>query len=263
MGLDDRLREVAERQHGVISRAQARECGASRAQLEARLAGPDWEAMTPRVLRLVGAPRSDLQLAMAAVLDAGRAAVLGLTSAAWAWGLPGFALVPLVCSRERGRTGSTSALARLHQPRYLPPHHVTAVRGIPVPILPRLLFDLAGVLPLSRTARVLDTVLARSPGLLLVLHEMLPELAARGRDGIRAMRVLLAERPVGTRLPESGLERRFEEIVRPFGVHLRRQVDVGGAEWLGRVDYLDELGIVYEVDSERHHQSPADRARAA
>lgn len=33
---------------------------------------------------------------------------------------------------------------------------------------------------------------------------------------------------------------------------------MGGAEWIGRVDYLDELGILYEVDSERYHLAPTD-----
>lgn len=263
MELDERMRQVAERQHGVISRAQARQLGATRAQLARRRSGPDWEAVTPRVLRVAGAPQSAHQLAMAAVLDAGPGAVLGLTSAAWAWRLPGFSLRPLVCTRERRRSGSTPALARLHRPRYLPPNHLTEVQGIPVPTLPRLLFDLAGVLPLGRTARTLDTVLASSPALLPVLHRMLPELARHGRDGITAMRTLLGERPVGMRLPASALERRFEEIVRPLGIRLRRQVDVGGAEWVGRVDYLDELGILYEVDSERYHLAPSDALRDA
>ncbi|MGD9798279.1 MAG: DUF559 domain-containing protein, partial [Acidimicrobiia bacterium] len=43
---------------------------------------------------------------------------------------------------------------------------------------------------------------------------------------------------------------------------LRRQVDLGGHEWTGRVDhYDDETGLVDEVDSAAHHTSPKDRAR--
>lgn len=79
------------------------------------------------------------------------------------------------------------------------------------------------------------------------------------------MRSVLAERPVGIRLPESGLEARFERLLRDAGQRpLDRQVDLGGHEWLGRVDFLDRAALlVVEVDSELHHTSPEDAARDA
>jgi very-short-patch-repair endonuclease len=79
------------------------------------------------------------------------------------------------------------------------------------------------------------------------------------------MRQILADSPVGTKVPDSGNEARFEEICRRAGIHgLERQVDVGGHSWLGRVDYLARrVLLIIEIDSELHHSSPDDKARDA
>jgi very-short-patch-repair endonuclease len=58
MELDLELRAVAERQHSVIARRQARALGATSEHLRRRVESPDWESLTSRVLRLVGAQRT-------------------------------------------------------------------------------------------------------------------------------------------------------------------------------------------------------------
>jgi very-short-patch-repair endonuclease len=101
--------------------------------------------------------------------------------------------------------------------------------------------------------------------MLPALHDLLPELAARGRTGIANMRLLLDERPVGTAVAASGNEHRFEEVLRNAGIcGFERQVDVGGHAWFGRCDYV-RLGIrlIVEVDSRLHHTSVTDRANDA
>lgn len=77
------------------------------------------------------------------------------------------------------------------------------------------------------------------------------------------MRTLLAERPIGSAIPPTGLERRFEELCRRAGITgLERQVDIGGRTWLGRTDYvIADVKLPIEVDSELHHTSPSDRRR--
>ena len=69
MSIDDDLRLLAERQHGLVARWQANQMGASRAALGRRLDGPAWEVVTRRVLRLVGSVRTPGQRAMSTVLD--------------------------------------------------------------------------------------------------------------------------------------------------------------------------------------------------
>lgn len=144
------------------------------------------------------------------------------------------------------------------------PHHVTEVRGIPIATLPRTLFDIAPLVHEDRLDAIIDRLIAKSPGVLEGLRSMLPELAQRGRPGIAVMRRQLAKRPVGYVPVASGLERRFEKLAKEAGVRqLRRQVDVGGHEWIGRVDFVDDLTLLYEVDSILHHTTPGDVARDA
>ena len=91
MELDDALRALAATQYAVVARRQARALGATPSAMRNRLNGPDWELATPRVLRLVGAPRGIRQELMIAVLDAGPGAAVSHRAAAALWRLPGFA----------------------------------------------------------------------------------------------------------------------------------------------------------------------------
>lgn len=156
------------------------------------------------------------------------------------------------------------SLGRLHRTRLLPEHHVTVLDGIPVTTAGRTLFDLAGVLPPARTERAVDNALAKSPGLLRALHRLLPELAERGRNGITVMRALLDARPLGYIAPASGLEAQAVRIFEEAGMSTRRQVDLGGDDWIGRVDLLVVgTNVVIEIDSARYHTALLDRQRDA
>jgi very-short-patch-repair endonuclease len=201
---------------------------------------------------------------MIGVLDAGPAAAASHLAAAWLWKLPGFGSRVEV-TRLRNTTDRPGP--RIHEPRLVLPHHVTVYEAIPVTSLGRTIFDLAAVIHPDRLARVVDNVVTRSPAMGGVLHDMLPELAKRGRTGITVMRQVLADRPRGLPVPATGLERRFEEILRNAGERVpRRQVDVGGDTWIGRVDYRDEdFPILFEIDSRTFHtgllDAEADRQR--
>jgi very-short-patch-repair endonuclease len=261
MTLDEALRNLAARQHSLVSRRQARELGASTAALRHRLAGPDWEPASARVMRLVGSAHSVRQQLLVGVLDTAPDAVASHGSAALLWRLPGFGSAVVEVSRERGRSGKGTSAAVLHQPRFLPPSHVTECHGVPVTSVARTLFDLAGCVHPARVERLVDTVVARSPSVLAALHRVLDELGRPGRTGGAVVRALLAARADGYVPPASGLEARLARILDEAGEEpLDRQVDVGGHEWLGRVDFLDRrLRIVVEVDSDVHHTSLLDR----
>ena len=76
------------------------------------------------------------------------------------------------------------------------------------------------------------------------------------------MRELLDARPVGYRPPESGLERRFQRIIADDGQPpFRRQVDAGGDQWLGRMDFVDDIPLIVLIDSDRYHASVLDQGR--
>lgn len=261
MSLDDELRCLAEQQHALVTRRQARELGASTAAIAHRLSGPDWDAPTARILRLVGAPRTTLQQLMTASLDSD--GPISVRSAAYLWRLPGFGFGPVIVSRQKDRGRLPSSIASVHRVRYLPATHVTERHAIPVTTLPRTLFDLAASIHPGRLERLIETVIGRSPSLLNALHHTLDELGASGRDGVAAMRAALANRLIGYVPTESGLEARFARILADAGEPpLERQVDLGGHEWIGRVDFLDRLlGIIFEIDSDLHHSTPMDKAQ--
>ncbi len=262
MDLDLRLRALAERQHALVTVEQVVALGASEDALRHRRAGRhDWEALSPRVLRLAGSHRSDVQAALAAVLDSGPGAVLSHASAAALWGLSGHRLHPAHVSVLRGGSQTDSALAVVHRPRALPEHFVTSLDAIPV-VRPELLVLQACATMAHRAERVLDGLwslrLLSGP----VLWACLDEMAVSGRTGIVLLRQLLEDRGPGYVPPATGLEARFAEIIRRAGLPaMVRQTDLGDDErWSGRVDFLERaLAFVVEVDSERYHAALVDQ----
>ncbi|HEX2701508.1 MAG TPA: hypothetical protein VHM89_15010, partial [Acidimicrobiales bacterium] len=113
MPLDDDLRRLAGVQYSVVSREQARGLGATTTALRNRLAGPDWDAPTGRVMRLTGSSHSIRQALMTAVLDAGPGTVVSHGSAAALWRLPGFAFGDVEVSRQAPASGLEARFARL------------------------------------------------------------------------------------------------------------------------------------------------------
>lgn len=257
--LDAWLRETTQRQHGLVAVSQALAAGASRYQIRHRLAGPEWALATKRVMRLEGSPRTDTQELKALVLDGGPGTTVSGLSAPALWRLPGFDFGPLHASRDRRISGRTPSVGWLRRPRALPEAHTTTVEGVEVLTLPATLLDIAPMIHAKRLERTIDTVTARSPAVLTSLHRLLEDFGASGRNGVGILRQLLAERPVGY-LPPTRLERRFEKLLEEAGEPpMRRQVDLGGHEWIGRVDYVDDPPIfLVEVNSQTFHGAVLD-----
>ncbi|HET7489852.1 MAG TPA: DUF559 domain-containing protein [Acidimicrobiales bacterium] len=255
--LDEKMRELAGRQHAVVGREQLRALGATRQAARRREVSTDWEPVTRRVLRLAGAPVTDRQRAMAAVLDAGAGALLSHASAAALWGLAGFDLGRLEVTRARRGPNRSTSLARLHHPIRLPAHHATERDGIPVTTLARTVADLAATEHVLRVERAAHAAvrMGLTWAALAAVHDELPA----HRPGIRAMRALLAANaglaPLG-----SGLEGTVLRLLADAGLPApRRQVDLGGDDWIGRVDfYFGEARLVLEVDGQWCHAAPPD-----
>lgn len=258
---EDALRRFAERQYAMVSRRQAADAGVSWEAVRSRLRSGTWAAVSLRVVRLVGSPAHPLDGLMAATLDGGPGTVLNRRSAAVLWAVPGFVPGFVQVSRLRGASARRPPSGQLFLLRYLPAHLTTELHGIPTVTLPFLLFQLAGSERPDRVERALSTICTRSPAVLLRLHQLLPELEERGRNGIVFMRDWLERNPPGSRVVASGLEGRFERILLAAGqAPLDRQVDAGGHEWIGRIDFVDrELAALFEVDSLLHHTSELDR----
>jgi very-short-patch-repair endonuclease len=252
---------LAARQHGLLTRAQLSSAGLNRHAIDHVVTSGRLAFVAPGLLVLNGSPETPTQQALAACLDAG-GALSHRSAAAW-WGLPGFELQPLEVMRLRGGTARRSNLARLHQPRRLQPHHIVTWRGVPVTRPARTIFDLAATAHPRFVERTLDTMWARGLVTIAGLDRMMSDVAARGRTGVVLMRQLIEERR-GLRQPTgSRLELRFEVLADRAGIPpLRRQVDLGEDEWIGRMDFVAvERRLVVEVDSEIHHAALLDHRR--
>jgi very-short-patch-repair endonuclease len=261
VGVEQGIRELAERQHGVIGRRQLWESGLSEQILKHRLETGMLVPLSPEVLQLAGAPVTEASVAMAGVLDAPGVAYLSHRSAAAWWGLPGFAIdKPVHTVIPWQGTTTRRRLSVVHYHSGLPPDHLRTLNGVPV-ISPALtIFLLAGSEHPGRTERALDNAWSMRLVTHREMHDLLRRLAARGRNGIRVMRKLLADRPVDYVAPQTGLEARVQRLANDVGVALRRQVNAGHEDWIGRVDFLIEgTNKVIEVLSQRYHGSLLDR----
>ena len=256
--------ELCAEQHGLVTVEQLRDAGIDHDELkwfieEGRLAG-----VSPRVLRLVGAPCTEAQRVLGAVLDRGPGSALSHTSALAWWKVPGFTLRELHVTHPGDGTRRQRRLASSLHDVVLPPLHVRVLDGVRVVTPARALFDLASMprVPPQRVVRAVDNAWSLRLVSGRTMHRMLRELRGRRRAGIAMMREILDERGPDYVPPASGLEGRLIEILKGRGRSpLRRQVDTGDDDgWIGRIDFADpDAPFRLEVQSERFHASLLDR----
>ena len=145
------------------------------------------------------------------------------------------------------------------------------LEGIPTLVPARALFTIAGCQRrgaelewfVARMARMVDNAWSARLVSGKTMHDMLEDVAQRGRPGIRVMRQVLATRGLDYVPPASNLEARAIKILEDGGIRsMQRQVNIGDERgWIGRVDLRDaELPVIVEIQSERFHTSLTDRA---
>jgi very-short-patch-repair endonuclease len=256
------IRALARRQLGLVHRDQLRHAGFRDQDVWRMTRTGALEPLSPLVLRLGGAPPSRRQAVYAAVLDGGNDAAAALSTSAALWVLPSHDLLPAHVMRLSRRHRRSSNLGIVHEPKLLLPSHIASMGPLRLTTPSRTLFDLAAELHIDRLRRTTDDVLAKRLSNVRALHEMLKVLARRGRAGIANMRIVLEERPIGYRPPESHLESRVQQILRGAGLHgFERQIDVGDDDgWIGRVDFLErDTGTILQADGDRWHSQLVDR----
>jgi very-short-patch-repair endonuclease len=247
---------LAERQHGVVSRAQLSELGLGDGAIEHRI----------RVKRLRRVHRGVYTIGhrllsrdgrwMAAVLACGPGAVLSHRAAAALWGMRGGERVEVTVPGAKHRRSDI----QLHRAE-LPHDERTTHRGIPTTTVPRTLLDLIAVVQ-PHEAR---SALRRAEQLRLTDPLSLQDLAHRypRRPGLATVKALLAEASIGAKVIRSELEERFQEFLIRAGLPLpQTNVLIEGYE----VDCVwPDRRVIVELDGHATH-SPAhafeiDRAR--
>lgn len=242
------IRELAERQHGVVARWQLLEMGLgsrlNQDRVEAGILIPVFQGVF-----VLGHERVSRQGRwLAAVLASGPGAVLSHGSAMALWGMRGTRGDVEVLRRSGGVYRRRPGI-RLHQTRSLPSDQITVELGIPVTTPERALLDMAGRLDAKQQERALVEGDKRG----CVRWPKLQRMVAwgRGKKGIGRLRRVAAE--VDPRAVESisPMEIDFLALCREFGVPLP-QVNVWIEGFL--VDFFwPAERVVVETDSYGHH----------
>lgn len=245
---DQRIAELAERQHGVVSRGQLLAAGLNRCVAEHRLASGRLRRLHRGVYQ-VGPVAPPFAREMAAVLACGpHAAVSHLTAAALRRMTdPSFPSDPVDVSVTSGDPRSRPGI-RVHRRTDLAEDEVTLVHGIRVTSAARTILDLAGTAPPLITERALAEALVQRmtpPAAVAALLDHHPH-----RAGVAALRALLAGGGEAG-LMRSKAELRFRELMDRAGLpkpQANRRV-------LGRRrDFVwPRERVVVEIDSYRFH----------
>ncbi|MFN8053459.1 MAG: hypothetical protein U0Q22_18605 [Acidimicrobiales bacterium] len=258
--MDADLRALVERQHGLVARGQLRAHGLSSQAVGRMFASSGWEAVSDRVIRRAGSPRTRAQFVLAGILDAGAGAALADQSASAWWGLRGCSLTPLVAVTDR-KSSRRPSLVRLRRVRDLPDRWCCELRGVPV-VRPELLaLQIFAEWREPRAERLVDRLWSERLLSGRSVESFVDEVGASGRNGTAGLRRYLDARGPGYVPPATGLESRVSELLAGAGIRVRRQVDSGGELWTGRVDVRHEhLPLIVEVQSEKYHTALVDTA---
>jgi very-short-patch-repair endonuclease len=195
--IDQRIVELARRQHGIVSRAQLAEIGIGRGAIDERRR-KGWLQLVHRGVYVVGHPNLTRNgHFMAAVLAGGEGAALSHFSAAVLWGmLTVDGKIHVTAPADRGRPGLVVHRARLDA------GELVRRAGIAVTTPARTLIDLADVAPVRTLERAMD----EAEFLRLDCTGLAPK---RGRRGSGALSSVLAVHRPGSTRTRSHLEELF------------------------------------------------------
>lgn len=254
--VDERVRQRAEGQFGLITREQALAAGLDRHGIEWRLASGDWARVHHGVYRLSGTPVTWPQQARAATMLGGTCSALSHRTAGFLFRLDGLAdrppaTIDLCIPRSRclGKTPFHVHRTRT-RPRFI------WLRRLPVVSIAETLCDVASVLSPLDLEFALDSAHRLYPSSVTWLGRHLEGHEKHGLKGLATLRSLLAYRLDGA--TDSNLEVRVRRILRKTDLPpWRRQLEVHHeGEHLLRVDFAwPSHRLALHVDGYRwHHQ---------
>ena len=253
---EDALLERLAAQHGVISRAQAAACGMTPGTLRHRVRpGGPWQALLPGVyLAKTGAPGRD-QLAMAALLHAGRGERDQRASRVIEAGarVPHTDVVDVLVPASRIR--QDGPFVRVHRTRLMP-QRVCYCGPVEYTMVPRAVADAARWLTDARAVRgIVADAVQRG---ICPLDRLTEELAAGPIRGSALLRQALAEVVAGARSVAEGDFLLLIKRARLPEPMLNPSLYVGET-FIAKPDcWWPQYGLAAEVDSREWHLSPGD-----
>lgn len=257
------LARLAAGQFGLFTTDQAMHLGLTESWLSRHRCSGLIVREYRRVYRYAAAPRSLSQRLKAMTLRAPGKVWVSHRAAGAFWTLdditPG-ALEFTTCTGIKTSARNTI----LHCVEAMPPRDVTAVSGLPVTTVHRTLIDLGAVVEADAVEIALECALRRRITTTDRLLRRLDEVGGRGRRGAGVLRAILERRDPKAPPTDSALEVRFLLLVRRqrLPVPIRQQVIRDEFGFVARVDFAyPDHGVIVEVESRKHHLSPADWER--
>jgi hypothetical protein len=262
------IASFAERQHGLVTRADLRELGIDRHAVRYRVRSGRLIAIREDVFAVPGAPSTWQQSVLAAVLAAGPEAVASHTTAAVLWGLPLLEAETTEVSTARPRRARIRGV-HVHRTVAFLNEEPTVRDAIPVTIVARTLVDLSARLSAFQLGVIADDALRRNTLTLTQLRRCVAGL--RPGPGRRTSRIheVLAARVPGYDPGDSDLELRVLRAIVAAGLPEPIQ-----QHWVRlprrrcRLDlaYPEPVKLAIEVDGYGPHGTRSafdtDRARA-
>jgi hypothetical protein len=256
----ERLNRVLGEQFGVVSRAQALECGVSRGRLDHLVRpGGRWQRMLPGVYAMTNGAVSVDQRAMAALLYAGPRSLLTGAAAVRRHRLTcaGLNLVDvLVPADVRVRSAGYVRIIRTGRM----PEQCCRTERIRFALLPRAVADAAR--PMTRLSDVRAVVAEAVQNGRCDLAALIAELNDGPVGGSRFYRTALRECVDGSRSAAEGELMTLigrSDLPGPMG---NAELYAGDGTFLGIAGaWWQRAGVVGEIDSRRYHLSPADDER--
>lgn len=254
---------VARLQHGLVTTVQLLSAGATERWIRAQLATGRLERVRSGVFRVAGAPVTQEQAWLAAVLSASADVVLSHHTAAAAWRLSGFDVpdgIDLLSSTWRPRLPGVKG----HLSQWLPAEDCDRLRRLPITSVARTLIDVSGGFHPWVFGRVVDDALRRKIVVLREVVRCFNAVPVSGRRPSKVMREVLSERVPGFHPGGSAQELDVLRILRRAGVRplpvqqFRLQVE-------GHTYFLDyawpETRHAIEFDGAGGHETVSDRHR--
>jgi very-short-patch-repair endonuclease len=256
------LIQMAARQHGVVSRTQAMEAGATRSQIVHRLQTGEWRALCSGVYVMAAAPATWEQRLTAAVLSH-PGCIVGGRSAAVLLGFDSFKKSrPEILMPFPGN--ARSPLARVIRSRHFEAISTTATKGFVCTTVAETILTLSLRETLGTIERCLDFELARGKVAVSDFSPIFERLANARQRGLPMLRSLVRERaddayqPPTTEL-ERMLYRFLDEPILPQSI---RQLPMNYPQVAATVDsYIPDWRLIVEGDGRRWHTRKADFER--
>jgi very-short-patch-repair endonuclease len=250
-------RKLAGAQHGVLTRAQALECGLSEGAIDRLVAEGEWERCARSVYRIVGTGTDRYQAFMVLSLWAGDQGIVSHSSAAAIWDMRGVKMLRLEATVMTGRQPPREDVT-LHRVRCLDEADVAIAHGIRTSTPVRTVCDLSGSLSGHDLEIVVDDCLRRGLFSLARLRWQVSRTGMR-RKGSRTLRTILEERAPSFR-PTTALETRIARVLRRSDYILPSTqyevVDRRG--FVARLDFAwPEQRVGIECDSYEWHSGRA------